>query len=94
MANWLIKVVIFSLMVGCSSISSELQTKERLLLSSGENQQLVEFYKGNLAEVPSYKVKLVNLYLEMGISSQPNFIPILIRPKIWMSQIISTVWRT
>ncbi|AIL72663.1 Flp pilus assembly protein TadD [Vibrio vulnificus YJ016] len=66
MANWLIKVVIFSLMVGCSSISSELQTKERLLLSSGENQQLVEFYKGNLAEVPSYKVKLVNLYLEMG----------------------------
>ncbi|EHH0711289.1 tetratricopeptide repeat protein [Vibrio vulnificus] len=66
MANWLIKVVIFSLMVGCSSISSELQTKERLLLSSGENQQLVEFYKGNLAEVPSYKVKLVNLYLDMG----------------------------
>ncbi|WP_241537766.1 tetratricopeptide repeat protein, partial [Vibrio vulnificus] len=48
------------------SISSELQTKERLLLSSGENQQLVEFYKGNLAEVPSYKVKLVNLYLDMG----------------------------
>ncbi|ELE1906638.1 tetratricopeptide repeat protein [Vibrio vulnificus] len=66
MANWLIKIVMFSLMVGCSSISSELQTKERLLLSSGENQQLVEFYKGNLAEVPSYKVKLVNLYLDMG----------------------------
>ncbi|EJL6399249.1 tetratricopeptide repeat protein [Vibrio navarrensis] len=65
MAKWIIKTVILMWLVGCASISSELQTKERLLLSSGEKQQLVEFYKANLAEVPQYKVKLVNLYLEM-----------------------------
>ncbi|EHI9241365.1 tetratricopeptide repeat protein [Vibrio vulnificus] len=61
-------IVLFFLswLVACSSISTELQTKERLLLSSGENHQLVEFYKGNLVDVPSYKVKLVNLYLDMG----------------------------
>ncbi|MGR3136658.1 tetratricopeptide repeat protein [Vibrio vulnificus] len=61
-------IVLFFLswLVACSSISTELQTKERLLLSSGENNQLVEFYKGNLVDVPSYKVKLVNLYLDMG----------------------------
>ncbi len=49
MAKWIIKLIVLFWVVGCSSISSELQTKERLLLSSGENQQLVEFYKGNLA---------------------------------------------
>ncbi|EHV9834705.1 tetratricopeptide repeat protein [Vibrio vulnificus] len=61
-----IVLLFLSWLVACSSISTELQTKERLLLSSGENHQLVEFYKGNLVDVPSYKVKLVNLYLDMG----------------------------
>ncbi|HHG3165200.1 TPA: tetratricopeptide repeat protein [Vibrio parahaemolyticus] len=59
----------FSLLVllflsGCSTINQELVTKEKLLTNSGQTEQLIEFYKANLVEVPSYKIKLINLYLD------------------------------
>ncbi|MCV5960140.1 hypothetical protein OFO30_32655, partial [Escherichia coli] len=41
-----------------------LVTKEKLLTNSGQTEQLIEFYKANLVEVPSYKIKLINLYLD------------------------------
>lgn len=49
---------------GCTTIDSELATKEKLLIGSSNSQQLVEFYKANLKNDPSYKAKLVNLYLD------------------------------
>ncbi len=49
---------------GCSTINQELVTKEKLLTNSGQTEQLIEFYKANLVEVPSYKIKLINLYLD------------------------------
>ncbi|MEZ8437379.1 tetratricopeptide repeat protein [Vibrio splendidus] len=60
----LAQVLILLLIVGCSSINDELVTKERLLTKSGQSEQLIEFYKTNLVEVPSYKVKLIELYLD------------------------------
>lgn len=60
----LAQVLILLLIVGCSSINDELVTKERLLTKSGQSEQLIEFYKTNLVEVPSYKVKLIDLYLD------------------------------
>ncbi len=60
----LAKVFILFMIVGCSSINDELVTKERLLTKSGQSEQLIEFYKLNLAEVPGYKVKLIDLYLD------------------------------
>ncbi|WP_407547174.1 tetratricopeptide repeat protein [Vibrio parahaemolyticus] len=39
--------------------------KEEFLIDSGDSKQLVEFYKSNLLEHPEFKVKLVNLYLNM-----------------------------
>lgn len=62
------KILILSasfIFVACSSINKELQLQEELLVSSGDNEQLVEFYKLNLLENPEFKVKLVNLYLDM-----------------------------
>ncbi|ENM5895148.1 tetratricopeptide repeat protein [Vibrio mimicus] len=52
------------LLTACSSVSNELRTKEELLVNSGESQQLIEFYKANIKDVPEYKVKLVNAYLD------------------------------
>ncbi|MHC6529216.1 tetratricopeptide repeat protein [Vibrio proteolyticus] len=65
MNKWLIALLTVSLFSGCATVDTELQTKEKLLIGSGDNQQLVEFYKSNLHSVPEYKVKLVNLYLDM-----------------------------
>ncbi|MDC5842347.1 tetratricopeptide repeat protein [Vibrio europaeus] len=48
---------------GCSAVNTELETKEKLLVGSGNDQQLIEFYKANLKLEPIYKAKLVNLYL-------------------------------
>ncbi|MGD8170571.1 tetratricopeptide repeat protein [Vibrio sp. TRT 21S02] len=58
----LLSVGLFS---GCTSVNTELATKERLLLGSGDDEKLVEFYKSNLQNEPDYRVKLVNLYLDM-----------------------------
>ncbi|MGD8110218.1 tetratricopeptide repeat protein [Vibrio sp. TRT 17S01] len=51
---------------GCTSVNPELDTKEKLLLGSSDKQKLVEFYKSNLQNNPDYRVKLVNLYLDMN----------------------------
>lgn len=51
------------LLTGCSTMSDELATKEKLLVTSGQNEQLIEFYKSNLSNVPDYKVKLIDLYI-------------------------------
>ncbi len=54
------------LFMGCSSVDKNIQMKEELLLDSGDNKQLVEFYKSNLFDYPEFKVKLVNVYLDMN----------------------------
>ncbi|MFM2595128.1 pilus assembly protein TadD [Vibrio harveyi] len=59
-----ISFFVLLLLSGCSTINPELVTKEKLLTNSGQTEQLIEFYKVNLVEVPSYKIKLINLYLD------------------------------
>ncbi|TXY09481.1 tetratricopeptide repeat protein [Vibrio mimicus] len=61
--QWFIFIGVI-LLAACSSVSNELKTKEELLINSGENQQLIEFYKSNIKDVPEYKYKLVNAYLD------------------------------
>lgn len=53
------------LFIGCSSVDKNIQMKEELLLDAGDSKQLVEFYKSNLLEHPEFKVKLVNVYLDI-----------------------------
>lgn len=56
---------------GCSMIDSgynerqERKIKETLLVSAGNKNNIIEFYKKNLYVEPLYKVKLVELYLDM-----------------------------
>ncbi|MCG9782994.1 pilus assembly protein TadD [Vibrio brasiliensis] len=62
------KIILSSLLLtvflaGCTAVNTELQTKEKLLIGSGNDQQLIEFYKANLKLEPIYKAKLVDLYL-------------------------------
>ncbi|WP_299014181.1 pilus assembly protein TadD [uncultured Photobacterium sp.] len=59
--------IVFALS-GCVSTggaNSELESKESLLISSNETAQLVQFYKDNLKENASYKLKLVQVYLDL-----------------------------
>ncbi|WP_391090563.1 tetratricopeptide repeat protein [Vibrio sp. NH-UV-68] len=60
----LISVLFLLFLAGCSSTNNGLQTKEKLLVGSGNSEQLTEFYKANLKVEPAYKAKLVNLYLD------------------------------
>ncbi|GIU51370.1 pilus assembly protein TadD [Shewanella sairae] len=49
------------------------QIKEQLLISSGDNQKLIEHYKEGLKNTPEYKVKLANYYLNLGDISSAEF---------------------
>ncbi|OLQ81643.1 hypothetical protein BIT28_04480 [Photobacterium proteolyticum] len=44
----------------------ELATKEKIILSSGKKEAIVEFYKRHLWSNDDYKIKLVNTYLELN----------------------------
>ncbi|WCE32562.1 tetratricopeptide repeat protein [Vibrio sp. SCSIO 43137] len=66
-------VLNLSVLSGCSvnnknsnSFSDHMKIKEHLLVSADNKQKLVEFYKDNLRFEPDYKLKLVELYLEMN----------------------------
>ena len=54
-----ISLFVLLLLSGCSTINQELVTKEKLLTNSGQTEQLIEFYKANLVEVPRYKICLL-----------------------------------
>lgn len=72
--SYFVFVFVFVLFLsGCTSVDSiseadseELKIKESLLLTSGDQNKLIEFYKENLNLQSNYKVNLVNLYLEVG----------------------------
>jgi tight adherence protein D len=53
------------LISGCTTVNNQLDTKEQLLIGSGDSQKLIEFYKANIQSDSVYKVKLVNLYLDL-----------------------------
>lgn len=57
---------------GCSGMDDELATQESMLLKSGEQQPLIEFYKVNINRVPEYKYRLVNSYLDVGDIKSAN----------------------
>lgn len=57
--------LVILVLAGCASTNKELDTKESILLSTDDKKQLVEFYKANLTEDDTYKVKLVTTYLDM-----------------------------
>ncbi len=63
--NFVLSVIVLVLFSGCSTVNNQLDTKEQLLLGSGDSQKLIEFYKANIQSEPEYKVKLVNLYLDL-----------------------------
>ncbi|MFV0447809.1 MAG: tetratricopeptide repeat protein [Vibrio sp.] len=59
-------------LLGCSNLDNngvtknqELDITEKLLISSGDQQKLIEFYKLNINKNSEYKAKLVDLYLEL-----------------------------
>ncbi|WP_064604972.1 tetratricopeptide repeat protein [Photobacterium sp. J15] len=59
---------VIAALAGCTSTgagNSDLDSKEGLLLSSNEKAQLVQFYKDNLKNNENYKLKLVQVYLDM-----------------------------
>ncbi len=64
--KYIISVLIFLVLSGCASVNTELETKEQLLLSSGDPHKLIEFYKANIQLEPIYRVKLVNVYLDLN----------------------------
>ncbi|MDO6542902.1 tetratricopeptide repeat protein [Photobacterium sanguinicancri] len=68
MHRYKIIIPIILIISGCSTAleaDKELQTKENILISSNDKTQLVQFYKQNLKEDDSYKLKLVKVYLDL-----------------------------
>ncbi|MFM2642916.1 CDC27 family protein [Vibrio chagasii] len=63
--KYLFITVLFALLSGCTTVNNQLETKEQLLIGAGDSQKLIEFYKANIQSDPIYKVKLVNLYLDL-----------------------------
>lgn len=63
--KFVLAIIVLVLFSGCTTVDSQLDTKEQLLIGSGDSQKLVEFYKSNIQSDPVYKVKLVNLYLDL-----------------------------
>ncbi len=62
-------------MTGCS-INNDVQhlkLKEDLLITSNNKNQLIEFYKDNLSNNSGYKVKLVDLYLDVEDINSAEF---------------------
>lgn len=53
-------------LVGCESTNSALMTQEKILISSGNKNKLIEFYKKNLLYDSSFKKKLIKQYLDIG----------------------------
>ncbi|MDP2574360.1 tetratricopeptide repeat protein [Vibrio penaeicida] len=56
-------------LTGCASTNGELDTKEDLLLRTNDKTQLVEFYKANIKENDEFKIKLVNVYIDLKDTS-------------------------
>lgn len=69
MASYKYVLLMVLLLGGCASTNNELDTKEDLLLRANDKTQLVEFYKSNLKENDEYKIKLVNLYIDLKDTS-------------------------
>ncbi|BCL69522.1 pilus assembly protein TadD [Vibrio nigripulchritudo] len=69
MVNYKNALLVVLLLGGCASTNSELDTKEDLLLRANDKTQLVEFYKANLKENDDYKIKLVNVYIDLKDTS-------------------------
>ncbi|TCV27455.1 tetratricopeptide repeat protein [Vibrio crassostreae] len=63
--KFVLVVIAMVLVSGCTAVNNQLDTKEQLLIGSGDSQKLIEFYKANIQSDPVYKVKLVNLYLDL-----------------------------
>nr|WP_286300027.1 pilus assembly protein TadD [Vibrio sp. FE10] len=63
--KYILTVIMLVLISGCTTVNNQLDTKEQLLIGSGDSQKLIEFYKANIQSDPVYKVKLVNLYLDL-----------------------------
>ncbi|NOH20487.1 pilus assembly protein TadD [Vibrio cyclitrophicus] len=65
MRKYILTVIMLVLISGCTTVNNQLDTKEQLLIGSGDSQKLIEFYKANIQSDSVYKVKLVNLYLDL-----------------------------
>ncbi|PMG17748.1 pilus assembly protein TadD [Vibrio splendidus] len=65
MRKYILTVIMLVLISGCTTVNNQLDTKEHLLIGSGDSQKLIEFYKANIQSDSVYKVKLVNLYLDL-----------------------------
>ncbi|MGF1849003.1 tetratricopeptide repeat protein [Vibrio lentus] len=63
--KYILTVIMLVLISGCTTVNNQLDTKEQLLIGSGDSQKLIEFYKANIQSDSVYKVKLVNLYLDL-----------------------------
>nr|WP_135455275.1 tetratricopeptide repeat protein [Vibrio echinoideorum] len=63
--KYILVIIFLVFFSGCATVNNQLNTKEQLLLGSGDSQKLIEFYKANIQSEPEYKVKLVNLYLDL-----------------------------
>ncbi len=61
--KYILTVIMLVLISGCTTVNNQLDTKEQLLIGSGDSQKLIEFYKANIQSDSVYKVKLVILYL-------------------------------
>ncbi|MCW4440438.1 tetratricopeptide repeat protein [Vibrio splendidus] len=63
--KYILTAIMLVLISGCTTVNNQLDTKEQLLIGSGDSQKLIEFYKANIQSDSVYKVKLVNLYLDL-----------------------------
>ncbi|MCF7361905.1 pilus assembly protein TadD [Vibrio diazotrophicus] len=63
-------------LAGCvsgDSYNDGLAIKEQLLINTGDNHKLIEFYKSNLSISSEYKVKLVQIYLDTNDIQSASF---------------------